>query len=73
MNDNTPPSNAGHYRSLADDAYAASERLSGNSQRIMRQIAASYHRLAVLADEEDCSAPASAPLMGCTEPEAGVA
>ena len=73
MNDNTAPSNADHYRALADDAYAASERLSGDSQRIMRQIAVSYHRLAAIADAEERPAPIPAPLMGGPEPEAGVA
>lgn len=51
MNDNCAPSNADHYHALADDAYAASERLSGESQRIMRQIAVSYYRLAAIADQ----------------------
>jgi hypothetical protein len=81
MNDNSAPSNADHYRALADDAYAASERLSGDAQRIMRQIAVSYrrlaimaekyHRLAAIADTEERSASISAPSMG--DPEAGVA
>jgi hypothetical protein len=73
MNDNSAPSNADHYRALADDAYAASERLSGDSQRIMRQIAVSYHRLATIADAEERSAPLSAPSIAGPAPEAGVA
>jgi hypothetical protein len=63
MNDNSP-NNADHYRALADDAYAASDRLSGDSQRIMRQIAVSYHRLAILADQEERPSLAAPSLVG---------
>ena len=71
MNDNSP-NHADHYRALADDAYAASDRLTGESQVIMRQIAVSYHRLAAIADAEERSARASSPLMDVS-PETGAA
>jgi hypothetical protein len=71
MNDNSP-NNADHYRALADDAYAASDGLAGESQVIMRQIAVSYHRLAAIADAEERSARPSSPLMDVS-PETGVA
>jgi hypothetical protein len=50
MNDNAAVTGADRYQALADDAYAASDRLTGESQLIMRQIALSYHRLALIED-----------------------
>ena len=74
MNDNSPRNTSDQYRALADDAYAASDRLSGDSQRIMRQIAVSYHRLAAIADAEERAGPvAETLLMGGASPKTGVA
>jgi hypothetical protein len=73
MNDNSAPSNADHYRALADDAYAASERLFGDSQRIMRQIAVSYHRLAAIADENERTAALDLPPSAMPAPASGAA
>jgi len=52
MNDNTEPPSAERWRALAVDSYAIAEGMTDPEARLMmRQIALSYDRLALHAEE----------------------